>query len=142
LLVYERFVDRLTPRERRTYYDESKRGGRILGVPTDLLPETLADFEDYMHEMVRSDVLAVGDLGREVAAAVLWPSTPIGLRYVLAVPNLVTFDLLPRRVRDRYAFGWSPERRLAAKTVAWISRNTLPFLPQFLRVMPAARGLA
>lgn len=142
LLVYERFVGDLTPRERKTYYEESKRGGRILGVPPDLLPATLTDFEDYMHEMCRSDVLAVDARGREVAAAVLWPETPLGLRYVLAVPNLLTFDLLPRQIRQRYGFAWGPERRLAAQAFAWMSRTALPFLPRFLRVMPAARGIA
>lgn len=141
LLVYQRFVDRLTSGERRTYYEESKRGGRILGVPPGLLPETLEDFEDYMEDMYRSDVLAVGEVGREVAAAVLWPQAPAGLRYVLAVPNLLTFDLLPPRIRDRFGFSWGAERQLAARTFAWISRRTIPWLPPFLRVMPGARGM-
>jgi len=142
LLVYERFVDRLTPRQRRTYYDESKRGGRILGVPPKLLPDTLADFEDYMHEMFRSDVLSIGDEGRDVAEAVLWPKTPAGLRYLLTVPNFVTFDMLPPPVRDRYGYSWGPGMGFVAQALAWISRTTLPLLPAVLRVMPAARRSA
>ena len=142
LLVYERFVEQLTPRERATYYEESKRGGRLLGVPADLLPETLADFEDYMHEMCRGDTLAVSREGKEVAAAVLWPRRPIGVRYAMAVPNVVTFDLLPRVVRERYGFSASPQLRLMAQGLALVSRQTLPLLPSFLRTMPLARGAA
>jgi uncharacterized protein (DUF2236 family) len=142
LLVYERFVDRLTPRQRSIYYEESKRGGRILGVPPDLLPDKLTDFEDYMHEAFRSDVLTIGDVGRDVAEAVLWPRTPAGLRYLLAVPNFVTLDLLPPRVRERYGYSWGPGMGLMVQGLAWISRTTLPLLPAFLRVMPAARRAA
>jgi uncharacterized protein (DUF2236 family) len=140
LLVYERFVGRLTSRERAAYYEESKRGGRILGVPPALLPETLSDFEDYMFEMCRGDVLAVGPVGREVATAVLWPATPAGLRYALIVPNFITFDLLPPALRDRYGFHWSPGLGLAAQGLALISRVTLPLLPAFIREMPLARA--
>lgn len=140
LVVYERFVGRLTPRERAAYYEESKRGGRILGVPPDLLPETLADFEDYMFEMSRGDVLAVGEIGRQVAEAVLWPSAPAGLRYALVVPNFITFDLLPPVVRERYGFPWGPGLGLAAQGLALMSRMALPLLPAILRVMPAARA--
>jgi uncharacterized protein (DUF2236 family) len=142
LLVYERFVARLTPRERARYYEESKRGGRILGIPPDLLPATLPDFEDYMFEMYRGDVLAVGSIGREVAEAVLWPATPAGLRYALVVPNFITFDLLPPVVRERYGFAWGPGFGLAAQGLALISRTALPLLPSFLRVMPVARTAA
>jgi uncharacterized protein (DUF2236 family) len=140
MLVYDRFVGRLTPRQRATYYEESKRGGRILGVPPDLLPETLADFEEYMFEMCRGDVLAVGSVGREVAEAVLWPASPAGLRYALIVPNFVTFDLLPPAVRARYAFPWGPGLGLAAQGLAWACRTAVPLLPAFLREMPAARA--
>jgi uncharacterized protein (DUF2236 family) len=140
LLVYERFVGRLTPRERAAYYEESKRGGRILGVPPALLPETLPDFEDYMFEMYRGEILAVGSIGREVAEAVLWPAAPAGLRYALVVPNFITFDLLPSAVRERYGFPWGPGLGLAAQGLALLSRTALPLLPGFLRVMPAARA--
>jgi len=140
LLVYERFVGRLTPRERARYYEESKRGGRILGIPSDLLPSTLPDFEDYMFEMYRGDILAVGSIGREVAEAVLWPVTPAGLRYALVVPNFITFDLLPPAVRVRYGFAWGPGFGLAAQGLALLTRTALPLLPSFLRVMPAARS--
>lgn len=140
LLVYERFVGRLTPRQRATYYDESKRGGRILGVLPSLLPETLADFEEYMFEMCRGDVLAVGPVGREVAEAVLWPASPAGLRYALIVPNFVTLDLLPPAIRARYAFPWGDGLSLAAQGLAWVSRTTVPWLPAILREMPTARA--
>jgi uncharacterized protein (DUF2236 family) len=142
LLVYERFVGSLTRRQREIYYQESKRGGRILGVPPELLPETLTDFEDYMHEMIRGDTLTVGEEGSDVAEAVLWPKTPTGLRYLLVVPNFVTFDLLPPALRERYGYTWSPGLGLVAQGLAWISRTTLPLLPTILRVMPAARRVS
>jgi uncharacterized protein (DUF2236 family) len=141
LLVYERFVEQLTPRQRATYYDESKRGGRILGVPAHLLPETLSDFEDYMHAMYRGDILTVSRDAKAVAQAVLWPQTPAVLRCALAVPNIVTFDMLPRTVRERYGFSLSPQRRLMAQGLALVSRQALPLLPGFIRTMPLARGI-
>src|SRR5436190_206181 len=48
ILVYDRYVTRLTIAERERYYLEQKRLGEAFGVPLDRQPATYADFNEYV----------------------------------------------------------------------------------------------
>jgi uncharacterized protein (DUF2236 family) len=139
LLVYERFVAPLTPVERAAYYAESKVTGRLLGIPDDVLPPTVTDFRRYVDGMVAGDTLAVGPAGREIAASVLQPPIPIGLREAAQVAGLFTRGLLPPAIRERYGLGWNMIGDVALDGIADASRWIVPFVPGIVRHMPHAR---
>jgi uncharacterized protein (DUF2236 family) len=142
LLVYERFVAPLTAAERAAYYDEAKVTGRLLGIPEDLLPPTLADFAAYVDAMLAGDVLAVGPAGREIADSILRPPLPVGVREAFRAANLFTVGLLPPVMRARYGLAWGATGELALGTLAGATRWLVPVLPGLLRYMPHARRAA
>jgi len=139
LLVYERFVDRLPAQLRRTYYEESKIGARLFGIPEELIPRRLRDFEAYMQEMVSGETLAVGRAGRDIAAAILRPPLPPGVQQLFQLTNFFTVGLLPPPVRERYGFSWSDARQTGLGGVATATRHLLPLLPGLIRSLPHAR---
>jgi uncharacterized protein (DUF2236 family) len=142
LLVYQQFVARLTPAERCAYYEESKIGARLFGISPRRIPRTFADFEDYMREMIQGDVLAVSDDARRVAALVLSPPLPLGLRQAFHATNLFTVGLLPPILRERYALPWSGGREALITAFRTAAGTLLPFVPSLLRQLPHARRAA
>lgn len=142
LLVYEDFVAPLDARARAAYYEESKIGARLFGIPHAMLPKRLMDFRDYMRGMVTGEILAVGPASREIAASILQPPVPAGLRHLFQAANLFTVGLLPPRLRARYGLSWSPARAAVLAAIARAPRLLLPFVPSRIRYLPQARRAA
>jgi uncharacterized protein (DUF2236 family) len=113
LLVYELFVAALAPDAREAYYAGQRVLARLLGVPAEAVPPTLADFRAWFDGMVASDVLSVGAQGRDIADAVL---DPPGGTADAATVRLLTAALLPPRLRAGFALAWdaSHEARFTA----------------------------
>jgi uncharacterized protein (DUF2236 family) len=140
IMVYDRYVAHLSIDERRRYYEEQKRLGEAFGVPVERLPATYADFNEYVHEMLGSDSIAVTDALRDVVDATLHPAMPFVARPLVEATNLATVGMLPGRLRDELGLVWGPgrERLLAASRV--MLRGALPLLPRLLREFPPARS--
>lgn len=136
LVVYDKFVAPLSARERARYYRESKVTARLMGIDEDLIPPSLSDFERYMRGMLNSDVLSVGSAGRAVAAGVLYPERPLGLRQALLPARIITCELLPPSLRDRFQLPSLPLAQTAVQAIGDISRTLLPWVPAQLRGMP------
>jgi len=139
LLAYERFVGRLTRAERAGFYAESTVVARLFGIPAGLIPATLPDFRAYMNVMLRGPVLAVGPASRAIAAALLSPPLPFGLRQLAGSTRLFTIGLLPAAIRRRYGYQWSPAHERALRALAAAIRTGLPALPSVAREFPRAR---
>src|SRR5439155_380395 len=77
LVVYERFVEPLGVDGRAAYYEGSKIGARLLGIPEAMMPPTFGRFQEYVDDMIRGDVLAIGPASREIAASILRPAVPL-----------------------------------------------------------------
>ena len=137
--AYERFVAPLSSAERNALYEESRVSARLFGIPPRLIPATFDDFRRYMRDMLAGPTLAVGDTSRAIAAALLSPPLPFGIRHVASMTRLFTIGLLPAPIRSRYGYAWSSlhERALQAATVA--IRTGLPVLPSLVRNFPHAR---
>jgi uncharacterized protein (DUF2236 family) len=142
LLVHERFVAALSALERATYYEESKIGARLLGIPPDVIPPTLGAFGEYVAGMIAGDTLAVGAASREIAASILEPPLPIGVRQVVGASALFTVGLLPPQLRAKYDLHWDGAREAALRAIATATRLGLPLVPGLLRFMPHARRAA
>ena len=107
LLAYERFVGRLSAAERAALYAESTVTARLFGIPAAMIPPTPAAFRAYMREMIAGPTLAVGRASRAIAASLLSPPLPLGLRQIASSTRLFTIGLLPPPVRRRYGYRWS-----------------------------------
>jgi uncharacterized protein (DUF2236 family) len=142
LLVYARYVRPLSRDDRDAYWQDYKTVGRLFGLSDDEMPETIEDFDAYMHEMLTGDVLHVSDEARRLAVQIVMnPPVPAIALPLLKGANFATIGLLPDRLRRAYGFSWDPVRGLAVRGGAEYTRRVLlPLLPSFIRHVPRARA--
>ncbi len=140
IATYSRFVQPISSTVRARFYEESKITARLFGIPQEHIPDTVAHFDHYIAEMVASADLAIGTSGARVAASIIDPPLPPGLRQLAGSGRILTEGLLPARLRDLFGFEWSAARERRLNRIAALSRRTLPLLPASLRYFPRARG--
>ena len=140
LLVYDRYVRRLSLAERQAYYEEQKTLGEAFGVPREHQPATYAEFNDYFDSMLESDRIAVTDALRDVVDATLRPELPLVARPLTEAVNLATTGLLPERLRAEMGLPWGPHRERLMGASRAMLRRALPLLPSLLRDFPPARS--
>jgi uncharacterized protein (DUF2236 family) len=97
------FLQPLREDERAAFYGESKWLARLLGIPAEILPEDLSDFEDWMDAMLGSAQLEVTPQARDIAHSLLrlplpifWPSN-----------YLLVAGMLPASIRDGFGLRWT-----------------------------------
>ncbi len=109
------------------------------------MPDTLDDLDDYRREMLEGDTLQ-SPTGRASARArscssrrCRWIARPL-----LETANFITIALLPDRIRREYGFSPLPpapvRKALVAGGAEYVKRALIPFLPERLRLVPAARA--
>lgn len=141
LVTYETFVAPMPREDRETYYQEAKLLGGLLGLPHDVYPHSLVDFEAYLARVLGGDGLLVDGRARELATAVLRPP-------LARVPNIayrpleaVTAGLMPGRLRTAYGLSWGPAERLMFATARRGVPRLLTLMPRRMRqVLPARRA--
>jgi len=141
LLVYQRYVTPLSRDERDAYWQDYKVIGRLFALRDSEMPDTIDDFEAYMHDMLEGDDLFVSEEVRELAIdIVMRPPVPLVARPLVELANFITVGLLPERLRGMYGFSWDPARGLALRAGAEYTRRLLlPLLPGVVRQVPQAR---
>ncbi|MBD0281874.1 MAG: DUF2236 domain-containing protein [Thermoleophilaceae bacterium] len=146
-VVYRTYVGSLSRDEEARYWDDYKRVGRLFGLRVRDMPRTLDDLNEYGREMLEGDRLYVTAWARERARAiVLEPPLGWAAQPVVETVNFITIALLPDRLRDEYGFAPLPPafaRKVLVKAGGeYVKRAVVPFLPDRLRLVPAARRAA
>lgn len=139
LYAYERLVAPLGAPARSAFYRESTIAARLFRIPPALIPATLGEFRAYTREMLHGPTLAVGPTSRALAAALLSPPLPFGLRQAAASTRLFSIGLLPAVIRRRYGFAWTGTHERALRALTAAIRIGLPALPKVAREFPHAR---
>jgi uncharacterized protein (DUF2236 family) len=139
-LIYRRFVADLTAREEEQIYQESKTIARLFKVPDALRPEGLFEFRRYMREMVERGPVRVIDTARELSRIILYPPVPLMPSLAFDTINVVTTGLLPPPLREQFGLKWNPARALVFEASSCAIRLVVSMLPDFVRVVPAARA--
>jgi uncharacterized protein (DUF2236 family) len=142
MLVYDKYVRRLTGAERDALWADYRVVGRLFGLRERDMPRDAGAFAAYMTRMYASDRLVVTDAARDLAIdIVLNPPVPLALRPVRELVNQVTVGLLPPGVRRQYGFSWDPVRSVALHGGAeYVRRVLVPVLPDRLRMIPVSRS--
>jgi uncharacterized protein (DUF2236 family) len=145
LVVYEKYVARMTDAQRAAYWDDYKVVGRLFGLRLRDMPNTLDDLREYRREMLASGRLVVTDWARTRARQiVLEPPVPLYVKPLVEAANFVTVALLPAEIRRQYGFSPVPppavRRALVAGGAEYVKRFVVPLLPDRLRLVPAARS--
>jgi uncharacterized protein (DUF2236 family) len=147
LVVYRNYVGSLSRTEEAAYWEDYKLVGRLFGLRLRDMPRTLADLDDYRREMLEGDRLHVTDWARRRARSiVLEPPVPLVAQPLVETFNFVTIALLPDRIRREYGFAPLPptfvRKALVRAGGEYVKRAVVPFLPDRLRLVPAARRAA
>jgi len=131
LLSYELVCPPLAAEDRERYYAEMRLFAGLFGIPQDGLPQSWAGFTQYVEQMVGSNVLAVGEAARGVAAGLFagagtrW-RTPIWYR-------ALTARLMPPRLRDAFELPYGPSEQHSVGRALAVLRLIYPWLPARVR---------
>jgi uncharacterized protein (DUF2236 family) len=145
LVTHERFVRPLTCPERVRFYQDAKLLAYYLGIPSEMVPPTLEEFQRHMQTMLQSETLTVSAAARVLAAAtVIKPEVGFVARGLARMVRFVTAGLLPEPIRSAYGLVWDARRQAVLDAVSRTSRMLVPVLPMWIRrTSPSGRsGLA
>ncbi len=143
LEVAEKFGDRPTLAERETVYQDWRDVGSHIGVRDRDLPETFAEFRDYVAEMERT-ALEDTESARTVLKTLMQPKAP-PVRYLTdgvwkaarwpaaRAARLSTLGLLGPVVRDRLHLPWSRTQQAQFDALAAMHRAAGPVMPRSAR---------
>lgn len=137
--VYDRFVARLSHEEAEAYHGEARAIAIRLGASDASLPETLKDLRAEMDRLISSGEVRVSATASSLAPAVLYP-TRFPPRPVWDLAHLVSLSVLPPAIRSGYGIRWSRRRERGVDLLAAVSRRVMPYVPDPLRNVPAARS--
>jgi uncharacterized protein (DUF2236 family) len=145
IVVYRKYVGSMSRAQEAAYWQDYKVVGELFGLARADMPDTLADLHAYRREMLEGDALHVTDWARRRARKiVLDPPVPWMARPLLETVNFITIALLPDRLRHEYGFAPLPPAAIRKAMVAggaeYVKRVIVPFLPERLRLVPAARA--
>jgi uncharacterized protein (DUF2236 family) len=124
LIVFQRFVQALSPEEQESYYQEMALIARLFGTPASVIPRSLADFRDYFAKQVANETITVTAPAKEVAAVILDARLPAPMRVLVPAHRLATAGLLPPRLREEYGLRWNSLHELALPLAARSVRLT------------------
>lgn len=137
LRLYETVVGPLPASDREAYWHETKPIARMLGIPADRLPPSIAHLEAYERDMIAREVVP-DPTSIDVARGVLRP-----LAWLPAVAywpsDAVTAALLPSSLRTRFGLPSGTAERLFFRAVVVAVRWLRRVLPEMLTVVPQAR---
>ena len=126
LVVYPRYVRRLSAGERDALWRDYRIVGRRFGLRERDMPADVDAFDAYMAAMYASGDLRVTDDARELARdIVMRPPVPLYLRPLRELVNQITVGLLPGTLRRQYGFSWDPLRAVAHRGGAEYTRHVL-----------------
>ena len=144
LVVYRMYVADLSDDEQAAYWEDYKVVGQLFGLRRRDMPDTLADLRRYRRGMLDSGHLVVSEWARSRAREiVLHPPVPLLARPLIETINFITIALLPDEIRRQYGFSPIPpapvRKALVLGGAEYAKRAVIPFLPDRLRISPAAR---
>jgi uncharacterized protein (DUF2236 family) len=145
IVVYRMYVRGMDDEQQAAYWEDYKVVGELFGLRRSEMPDTLADLREYRREMLESGTLTVSDWARTRAREiVLEPPVPMVAQPLVELVNFITISLLPGEIRKQYRFRPLPpaplRRALVAGGAEYVKRALIPFLPDRLRLVPAARA--
>ncbi len=140
LLVYERYVRRLSRAAKDAAWADYRVVGTLFGLPERHMPSSWDGFRAYVEAMLSSGDLVVTGQARELALqVVMHPPAPWGARPIVELLNQITVGLLPSELRRQYGLRWDPVRGLLLLGGAQYSRRLVGLVPERLRYLPPAR---
>lgn len=130
--AYKTFLPDLSLQEWAAFYEEGKLFGRLIGIPTEIVPRTKADFDAWMQAMLASEEIHVSPAGYEVGRSLL----RMPVRLAAPLTSFVAAATLPARLRMEFGLGWGRRRQRLFAALARLLRFALRYTPEVLHVAP------
>lgn len=140
LKVYEKFIKPLNPAERRRYYSDTLILAHLLDIPEEIVPQTMEEFQEYMNEMLDSNLLAVTETTQRLAREVLYPKVSFLPSVSAGLLRLVTAGLLTDRFRREYNLKWSRANEFLLNGFCDTTRFLRPLVHPWLWQTPYQDG--
>ena len=145
IVVYRKYVGALDDHDQAAFWADYRVVGKLFGLRRADMPRDIDALRAYGDEMLSGPTLTVNDWAltraREI---VLEPPVPLAARPLVEAVNFITVALLPDRIRREYGFLPVPpawlRRALVAGGAEYVKRAVIPFLPERMRYVPAARA--
>ncbi len=131
--AYRTFLPDLTECEWAAFYEEGKLFARLIGIPADHIPPTLAAFNQWMDATIASDEITVIPVAREIGASLL--SLPV--RLVTPLTSALVAGSLPGSLRRDFGLAWGRTRQRFFDVGAGLLRGLMRYVPVWLRTSPA-----
>lgn len=134
--MYELVLGQLSAEEKEAYYEETKRFAWLFGIPDELIPQNWNAFQHYMERMYASDVLTVGQVGREMGSMLFRFDIPFA-KMPLEWLRTITAEVLPERLSRDFGLPEDSDarHRTFERSLRWI-RRVYPRVPARLRYIP------
>ncbi|MCB9547157.1 MAG: DUF2236 domain-containing protein [Myxococcales bacterium] len=136
LLFHEQVLVPLTPAEKDAYLADTRRFGRLFGIPEATQPPSWAAFQDYMDRMLRGEVLGVTSVSRQLAQAILTPPRRAAAPF-FRWARAFGAGLLPPTLRDAFGLPFGVAERALHGASLRALRAIVPRLPASVRFAPA-----
>jgi uncharacterized protein (DUF2236 family) len=137
LRLYERVAGRLPIADREAYWQETRPIAAALGIPIELLPETIGDLERYEEAMLATAVVPDTtslDVARQVLRPFGWIPAPI-----YWPSDAIAAALIPSRLRRPLGLRYRTRERVYFALVIAATRIMRTALPSWLTIVPQAR---
>lgn len=142
LLIHQQYIETLSNRQKRQFYEESKVLARLMRIPDEIVPQTLDEFNDYFNQQLESEEIIVGPQAKKIAQDLLHPSLMLVSGPLMELLNSVTSQLLPDRLRQSYGLTWNKRDQMKVKMVKKTVKSLLPLSPSPVRFMSQYSKLA
>ncbi|MEK6256928.1 MAG: DUF2236 domain-containing protein [Chloroflexota bacterium] len=130
--AYDQYLPSLSLKEAERFYKDSLIFADLMGIPKEILPSTLTDFNAWIDEMLAGQEVAVTPTAVEIVQSLLKLPLPIfwPTNYILAAGSL------PPSLREAYGLKWSTPIAGSYALGVRILQSVAKRLPKRLRWMP------
>ena len=129
---YRTFLPELAQVEWERFYEEGKLFARLIGIPDEQVPATLADFNAWMADALAGVKFTVSPVGREIGQSLL--NMPVRLAAPLTV--FLAAGSLPPKLRSQFGLPWSAGRQRRFDRFGGLVRTLARFTPRWLHTAP------
>jgi uncharacterized protein (DUF2236 family) len=130
--AYKTFLPDLTAEQWAAFYEEGKLFGRLIGIPSEFVPRTKADFDAWMRAAFVGGEIRVSPAGYEIGRSLL----RMPVRLAAPLTSFIAAGTLPPRLRTEFGLGWGAGRQRLFNSLARMIRFALRYTPEVLHVAP------
>jgi uncharacterized protein (DUF2236 family) len=135
-LAYTRTIGPLSPDEQDRYCQESARLGRWLGIPEEMLPQSMDTVRTEVRRVMASGDLVVTNTARELLQDVLYPPFQLAYWPAARMTRMATIGLLDPRLREQYGLTWTERDERAFERWTSRLRGLRSIAPDWMRYWP------